>query len=79
MARDSFTDLRRCHFCGRPAAIAWDDTLLSCRHATCTGLAFAESQRRAESHGGGAAAARGLERGPRAARVVRKHRRRLLA
>jgi hypothetical protein len=79
MARDVFTDLRRCRFCGRPAALAWDDTLLSCLHATCLGLAFAESQRRAESHGGAAGAAEALGRALRAAHVVRKHCRRLLA
>jgi hypothetical protein len=79
MARDVFTDLRRCHFCGRPAAIVWDDELLSCRHATCLGLAFAESQRRAEAHGCGAVTIGGLERAPRAAHVVHKSRRRLLA
>jgi len=46
MAKDIFTRLHRCHFCGRPGTVDWDGELATCASEVCKSLAFAEMHRR---------------------------------
>lgn len=47
MARDIYTQLDRCSYCGRPGFTCWDVDLVSCSQEVCQALAYGEVRRRA--------------------------------
>jgi len=47
VGKDIFLEQDRCTYCGRPARIAWDSDLVSCRNEVCQTLASAQVRQRA--------------------------------
>lgn len=46
MAKDVFTALGRCTYCGDTATKVWDADVVSCGRDVCESLAYAETRRR---------------------------------